>query len=116
MRAVNTLINMARSTGGRFRLAAIAEAWSWAGLLAGMCLKYLVVHNPLGVQIMGPIHGVLFLLYVIATIQVAAELRWSRTTRLVALIAAIPPLTTWPFERWALKRGMLVDMDETASA
>ena len=109
MHAVDTLINMTRSTGGRFRLTAIAEAWSWAGLLGGMCLKYVVVHDPLGVQIMGPIHGVLFVLYVIATVQAAKELRWSSTTRVIALIAAVPPLTTWLFERWAFKRGMLTE-------
>ncbi|MSR69049.1 MAG: DUF3817 domain-containing protein [Phycisphaerales bacterium] len=98
---------MTETTGGRFRLAAIAEAWSWAGLLAGMCFKYLVVHDAIGVQIMGPIHGALFIVYLVATSHAAKEYRWSTSTTAVALIAAIPPFTTWPFERWALTRGML---------
>ncbi len=109
MRAINTIVTMMDSTGGRFRLAAIAEAWSWAGLLAGMALKYLIVHDPLGVQIMGPIHGGLFVLYIITTVQAAKECRWNVTTTLVALLAAIPPLTTWPFERWAQQRGLLTE-------
>ncbi len=107
MKAIDTLITMTESPGGRFRLAAIAEAWSWAGLLAGMCCKYLIVHDPIGVQIMGPIHGALFVVYIVAALQAAKRYRWSAIMTLVAIVASIPPLTTWPFERFALKRGML---------
>ena len=101
---------MTESTGGRFRLAAIAEAWSWAGLLAGMCLKYLIVHNPIGVQIMGPIHGALFVVYIVAAVLAAKKYRWSATVTLIAIVAAIPPLVTWPFERFVSKRGILVEV------
>ncbi|MSR29577.1 MAG: DUF3817 domain-containing protein [Phycisphaerales bacterium] len=107
MTAIDTLIKLTDSAGGRFRLAAIAEAWSWAGLLAGMCFKYLIVLDPIGVQIMGPIHGILFITYLIATFQAAKEYRWSSRARFLALLAAIPPFTTWLFERVAMKRGML---------
>lgn len=93
--------------GGQFRLAAIAEAWSWAGLLAGMFLKYVVILNPIGVQVMGPIHGVLFVIYIVAALRVANEQKWNGFVTLVALVVAVPPFATWIFERWALKRGML---------
>ena len=93
--------------GGQFRLAAIAEAWSWAGLLAGMVLKYVVILNPIGVQVLGPIHGVLFVIYIVAALRVAYEQKWSGFVTLVALAVAVPPFATWIFERWALKRGML---------
>ena len=95
------------TSGGQFRLAAIAEAWSWAGLLAGMLLKYVVILNPIGVQVMGPIHGVLFVIYIVAALRVAYEQKWSGFVTLVALVVAVPPFATWIFERWALKRGML---------
>lgn len=107
MDATTTLITLTESTGGRFRLAAIAEAWSWGGLLVGMGCKYLVVHDPIGVQIMGPIHGALFIIYLIAAFLAAKEYRWSASVTALAIVAAIPPFTTWPFERWVLKRGML---------
>ncbi len=107
MHPFNTIVTMTETTGGRFRLAAIAEAWSWVGLLTGMCFKYLVVHNPIGVQLMGPIHGALFILYLVATIQCAKEFRWSAGTTAIAIAASIPPLATWPFERIAAKRGWL---------
>ncbi len=95
------------TSGGQFRLCAIAEAWSWAGLLAGMFFKYVAILNPIGVQIMGPIHGVLFVIYIVAALRVANEQKWSSLVTLVALFAAIPPFATWLFERWVLKRGML---------
>ena len=46
--------------GRAFRLAAIAEACSWAGLLVGMFFKYVVVGDDIGVKIFGPVHGALF--------------------------------------------------------
>ena len=76
-----------------FRVVAIAEACSWAGLLIGMFFKYVVVFDDLGVKVFGPIHGALFVAYVVVT--------------LVALVASIPPLATLWFERRAQRRGML---------
>ena len=95
------------TSGGQFRLAAIAEACSWAGLLGGMLLKYGVILNPIGVQVMGPIHGLLFVIYIVASLRVAYKQEWSGFVTLVALAVAVPPFATWLFERWALKRGML---------
>jgi integral membrane protein len=88
---------------GRFRLMALAEAWSWAGLLLGMIFKYLVVHDPVGVRIMGPVHGVLFVLYVVATIEAMVHLRKPVWVLALGLVAAVPPFTTWWFERWVLR-------------
>ena len=88
---------------GRFRLFAIAEAWSWAGLLLGMLFKYVVVKNPIGVQIMGPVHGLLFVLYAIFTIEAMMHLRKPVWVLVLGLLAAFPPFTTWWFERWVLR-------------
>lgn len=92
---------------GRFRAVAIAEALSWAGLLIGMLVKYVVVENEIGVQVFGPIHGLIFVLYVIVALLTWAALRWSPAVGLVAVLASIPPFGTWIFERWALRRGHL---------
>lgn len=89
----------------QFRIAAIAEAWSWAGLLAGMYFKYGAMNNPIGVKIMGPIHGVLFVIYVIAALRLAREARWGIGVTALALVASVPPFATWLFERWMLKRS-----------
>jgi integral membrane protein len=89
---------------GRFRIAAIAEACSWAGLLIGMFFKYVVVFNPIGVQIMGPIHGLLFVLYVLSVVEVVMHLRAGNKALLLGLIAAVPPFTTLWFDRWLLNK------------
>ncbi len=85
----------------------MAEAVSWAGLLIGMFFKYVVVQNEVGVQIFGPIHGVIFIGYVVVTLLVRAPQRWDFRTTFLALVASIPPFGTVIFERWANKRGKL---------
>jgi integral membrane protein len=90
-----------------FRAVAIAEAISWAGLLVGMVFKYLVVGNDIGVTIFGPIHGGLFLLYLLVTVLVRRRLRWGLRTTVLALLASVPPLATLLFERWAAYTGRL---------
>ena len=89
-----------------FRTIAIAEACSWAGLLIGMFFKYVLVRNDIGVTVFGPIHGVLFIIYVVVTLLVARDFRWSVGTTVVALVASIPPLATLWFERRARHTGL----------
>ena len=96
------------SAHGRvFRLFAIAEACSWVGLLIGMFFKYVVVFDDIGVKIFGPIHGALFVAYVVVTLVVHRTLRWDARTLVLALVASIPPLATLWFERWAERTGRL---------
>jgi integral membrane protein len=96
------------STGARiFRAVAIAEACSWAGLLIGMFFKYVVVGDDIGVKVFGPIHGALFVAYVVIALLVARTFGWTRRTTLIALVAGIPPLATLWFERWARRTGRL---------
>jgi integral membrane protein len=49
---------------------------------------------------MGPVHGVLFVIYCIAALRLAREARWSLAVTALALLASVPPFTTWLFERW----------------
>jgi integral membrane protein len=90
-----------------FRVVAIAEACSWAGLLVGMMFKYLVVGNDIGVQVFGPIHGGIFLAYVLVALVASRVLRWTPGTTLLALAASVPPLATVWFERRARGLGQL---------
>jgi len=92
-----------------FRVAAVAEAISWTGLLIGMVFKYLVVHNEIGVQIFGPIHGVLFLIYLALSVLVWRRQPWSVPVGVLAVLAGIPPYGTVVFERWATRTGRLVE-------
>src|SRR3954469_8261477 len=90
-----------------FRAIAIAEACSWAGLLVGMFFKYVVVHDDIGVRVFGPIHGALFVAYVVVSLVVYRPLRWDARTLVLALLASIPPLCTLWFERWAERTARL---------
>lgn len=104
---------MPRTYGGWFRLVAIAEAISWAGLLIAMVLKY-GFDMPFAVTVMGSVHGALFTAYVLACLIVFSPLRWSFGVLVLAGVASVPPLATIWFERWAAKRGLLtvVESDE----
>lgn len=104
---VEQCVSLFTTPVGQFRVAAIAEALSWAGLLVGMYFKYSQSHNPIGVQIMGPIHGGLFIFYVIATIRVAMHMRWGMWTTVIGIFAALPPFCTYFFEVWMLRSRRL---------
>jgi integral membrane protein len=95
-----------RAVATAFRIVAVAEALSWVGLLIGMYVKYVPETTELGVQVFGPIHGGIFVAYVVTALVAARVLRWSIGTTLLALAAAVPPLASIVFERWA-SRGRL---------
>lgn len=90
-----------------FRIAAVAEALTWAGLLVGMFLKRVTETTDLGVTVFGPIHGVAFLAYVLVTLAVAVDQRWSAGRTVLGVAAAIPPFFTVLFDAYAEKRGLL---------
>jgi integral membrane protein len=99
-----------------FRVVAVAEACSWLGLLIGMYVKYVPETSEIGVKIFGPIHGGIFVAYVLITVLTARVLRWSPALTLLALAASVPPLVTVWFERWATRSGRLPAPDAVPAA
>lgn len=95
------------SAAARFRLVAIAEAGSWAGLLVGMFFKYVIVHNAIGVHVFGAVHGAIFVAYLVLSLHARRALGWDNKTTAYALIASIPPFGSIVFERWADRTGRL---------
>jgi len=100
------------TTRAVFRTVAIAEAVSWALLLAAMFCKWILESEPFGlheggVPVAGPIHGAVFVLYVIASIVSRFVFRWNTKTTVLALAASIPPFFTVWFETWADRKGLL---------
>ena len=62
---------------GWFRLIAFAEAVSWVGLLVGMYFKYLgSPRTEVGVKVFGPIHGGVFIAFVVAALLVGIAFKW----------------------------------------
>jgi integral membrane protein len=96
-----------RAAATAFRIVAVAEACSWVGLLAGMFVKWVLKASEVGVHVFGPIHGAIFVAYVVVALVVSRALRWSPRTTVLALICSVPPLATVWFERLATRNGRL---------
>ena len=97
-----------RTTAGRFRLVALAEAVTWVGLLVGMYFKYLgTPRTEIGVKIFGMAHGVVFIAFVVAAILVGRAFTWRASTWFLALLASIVPLGSVIFLIWAERTGRL---------
>lgn len=97
-----------RSAAGWFRIIAIAEALSWAGLLIGMYFKY--VGSPqteIGVKIFGPIHGGVFMAFLVAALLVGIARKWNVVTWALALLGSIVPLGSVIFVIWADRTGRI---------
>lgn len=96
------------TTAGRFRFFAVLEAISWLGLLIGMAFKHIPNFNEgpeIGVQIFGPIHGTVFILFVLMALLASREFEWNWKTTVLALLSSIPPFFTVWFEVWAVRTG-----------
>ena len=88
-----------------FRRVAIAEAITWALLLAGMFLKYVTDTTEAGVRIAGPIHGVAFVAYCVTTVVVAIDQRWTARRTAIGVLSSIPPFFTLLFDLLAERAG-----------
>lgn len=93
--------------GKLFSLIALLEGLTWAGLLIGMFFKYVTKTTELGVSLFGPLHGFVFISYVVVTVMAAVRLRWPLWATVLAILAAVPPLVTIPLEIWFKRRGLL---------
>jgi integral membrane protein len=85
-------MSLLSSSLGRLRLLGLAEGISLLILIGiGVPMKY-VGHDPALVRAMGPVHGLLFLLYVLNTLRVGVEYGWrfQQTTWKVLLACIIP--------------------------
>ncbi|AQT82646.1 hypothetical protein B1R94_08070 [Mycolicibacterium litorale] len=97
-----------RTTAGRFRLVALAEAVSWIGLLVGMYFKYLgSPRTEIGVKIFGMAHGLVFIAFVVTAVLAGIAYTWGVLTWLLALLGSIVPLGSVIFLIWADRTAKL---------
>ena len=87
-----------------FAVTAMAEMFTWTGLLLAMGLKYGGVTDRV-VPIAGGVHGFVFLCYLVVTVAVWIDGRWPATRGLLGLGSTIIPYMTVPFERAQRRRG-----------
>ena len=89
-----------------FRVVSICEGVSWLLLLAAMPFKY-GFHLPQGVQLMGRIHGGLFVAFMLTLAMAAVEASWGPRRIGRAMLAAVVPGGVFWLER-ELRREQLV--------
>lgn len=73
-----------------FRLVSFVEAATYLALLSAVVL-YRVFDGPNFVRVLGPVHGIVFLVYFVLVLQVRESQRWSVGRTLLVLIAAALP-------------------------
>ena len=85
---------------GRLRLLGLLEGLSLLVLVGiAVPLKH-YYHDPSLVRALGPVHGLLFLLFVLNTLRVGVEYRWQfATTTWKALLACLVPFGTFYVDR-----------------
>lgn len=88
-----------------FRTFAIAEMFTWAGLITAIILRTLDITNI--VPIAGGIHGFVFLSYSASTVFVWVNQKWPAKIGVMGVLLAIVPFATVPFEVWVDRRGLL---------
>ena len=83
----------------QLRFVALLEGSSFLILLfVAMPLKYLA-GLPLAVRIVGTVHGLLFLIFMVALYRAGSQCRWPFRRWLLAFAASILPFGTFVFDR-----------------
>ena len=89
----------------QLRWAGLAEGISFLLLLGiAMPLKYLA-GQPQYVRMVGSVHGLLFVVYVLLVMLAAQAAKWPRATVLMALVAAVIPFGPFWFDA-KLRKGL----------
>lgn len=97
--------NFLRSNIGRLRLLGLLEGISLL-LLVGIAVPAKHLYgNPALVKSIGPIHGILFLLFIFNTLSVGVEHHWKfKTTTWKVLIACMIPFGTFYIDKKILSK------------
>ncbi|MCP2166396.1 DUF3817 domain-containing protein [Goodfellowiella coeruleoviolacea] len=82
----------------RFRILAYVVGVGLLTLVAAMLVKYLGDQAVL-VQVIGPIHGFLYAVYLILAVDLAIKARWSIKGTILVLLAGTIPFVSFYAER-----------------
>jgi len=85
-----------------FRYVAFLEATSFLALLVASYVKH-TDGGETGVQILGPIHGLLFITYVVFALRLRAEHEWSGRTTALVLLGAVLPFGGYAVDWWLIR-------------
>jgi integral membrane protein len=93
-----TIASSVRGALGRYRVMAYVVGVGLLTLCAAMVLNY-GFDQPQYTKIVGPVHGFLYIVYFLATVDLALKARWSVKATLLVLLAAMIPFLSFVAER-----------------
>ncbi len=85
-----------------FRYVALAEATSFIALLIAAIVKR-TDGGAVGVRILGPIHGLLFISYVVVALSIRSDQNWSGKVTFWILVGAVLPFGGYVVDWWLLR-------------
>lgn len=86
-----------------FRYVALAEATTFLALLVASYVKN-TGGSETGVQILGPIHGLLFIAYVVLALNLRREAGWTNQQTFWILVGAVLPFGGYVVDWWLARR------------
>jgi len=86
-----------------FRYVALVEATTFLALLVASVVKN-TGGSETGVQILGPIHGLLFIAYVVMALQLRTQCGWTNKQTFWILVGAVVPFGGYVVDWWLARR------------
>ena len=88
-----------------FRYVALIEATTFLMLIVASIIKH-TGGSEAGVQTLGPLHGVFFLLYVGMALMLRETQKWSGRTTAIIVVAGMVPFGGYVVDRWLVKNAI----------
>ncbi|HWJ43295.1 MAG TPA: DUF3817 domain-containing protein [Solirubrobacterales bacterium] len=87
----------------RFRRIALIEATTFLMLLVASAIKN-TGGSEIGVKILGPIHGILFIAYVVVALNLRESAGWTGRQTVWILVGAVLPFGGYVVDWWLARR------------
>jgi integral membrane protein len=83
------------------------EMFTWALLIAAIVVRETIGLAPNIFTIAGATHGFAFIGYSVTAVLVGVNQRWPLAQTAIAVVLAIVPFATYPFDRYLERRSMM---------
>jgi integral membrane protein len=81
--------------------------FTWALLIAAIVIRETIGLSPNIFTIAGATHGLAFMGYSVTAVLVGVNQRWPLQQTAIAVVLAIVPFATYPFDRYLEKKSMM---------
>ena len=93
-----------RAETSAFRVVAVVEAVTYLVLLGAVVLKR-VLDGPDFVSVLGPVHGIAFLVYLVLVLRIRESQGWNLRRTIVVILASAVPFGGFWVERRLVSDG-----------